>query len=28
MNHRTTNSDIDRVVAQVLAVAKEVDDAN
>jgi aromatic-L-amino-acid decarboxylase len=28
MNHRTTNSDIDRVVAKVLAVAKEVDDAN
>jgi len=28
MNHRTTNSDIDRVVAEVLAVAKEVDNAN
>jgi len=25
VNHRTTNSDIDRVVAEVLAVAKEVD---
>ncbi len=28
VNHRTTNSDIDRVVAEVLAVAKEVDNAN
>lgn len=28
INHRTTNSDIDRVVAEVLAVAKEVDNAN
>jgi aromatic-L-amino-acid decarboxylase len=27
VNHRTTNSDIDRVVAEVLAVAKEVDNA-
>jgi aromatic-L-amino-acid decarboxylase len=28
VNHRTTNSDIDRVVTEVLAVAKEVDTAN
>ncbi|HXN21669.1 MAG TPA: pyridoxal-dependent decarboxylase, partial [Candidatus Dormibacteraeota bacterium] len=28
VNHRTTNSDIDRVVTEVLAVAKEVDSAN
>jgi aromatic-L-amino-acid decarboxylase len=28
VNHRTTNSDIDRVVAEVLAVAKEVRNAN
>lgn len=27
VNHRTTNSDIDRIVAEVLAVAKEVDNA-
>jgi aromatic-L-amino-acid decarboxylase len=28
VNHRTTNSDIDRVVAEILAVAREVDNAN
>lgn len=28
VNHRTTNSDIDRVVTEVLAVAKEMDNAN
>jgi len=28
VNHRTTNSDIDRVATEVLAVAKEVDSAN
>lgn len=27
VNHRTTNSDVDRVVAEVLAAAKEVDNA-
>jgi aromatic-L-amino-acid/L-tryptophan decarboxylase len=28
VNHRTSNSDIDRVVAEILAVAREVDNAN
>ena len=28
VNHRTTNSDIDRVVTEVLAVAKEMDNTN
>jgi glutamate/tyrosine decarboxylase-like PLP-dependent enzyme len=28
VNHRTTNSDIDRVVAEILAVAREVHNAN
>jgi aromatic-L-amino-acid/L-tryptophan decarboxylase len=28
VNHRTTNSDVDRVVAEILAVAREVDNAN
>ena len=28
VNHRTTNSDIDRVVAEVLAVANKLDNEN